>query len=248
MFFLLSIILFSGCKIFYSNDITVTAEYNYKGDTCKVFCHQIDLYVKNNTGKKIYIKGLKGIINNKLYTWYKRPSFRKSSFSYWRAHYETKHDCPKCTCKYSDSNTPQPSPPGFIEKAEKREMEIYRSINDFSCHDSIIIHENKIEVNSKYNESTIFLLPNEECLIDCSYIDPYISLNKKYRIYYLIGKRNRRKKDYYKFKDRMHNRTIKIWSGYLKEIAGYKFFEGKAKSNTLVIKNGKVIKNKPVPK
>lgn len=249
IFILISISLFAGCKSFYTNDITVTATYNYHGDSCKAYCHQIKLYIKNNTNEKIYIKGYKRIINNRLYTWLKRSKFRKYSQAYMRAYgVGSNRDSIKCTCAYSEWRDKKQPPPGFIKEAEKRELEIYRSINEFACHDSLIIDDNKSWVDFKYNESIIFLLPNEECFFCCSYLDYFISLNKKYRIYYLIGKRNRGENNYLKLNERMKNRKTKIWLGYLKEIAGYKFFEGKAKSNTLVIKNGKVIKNKPVPK
>lgn len=249
IFYLLFLFFLSGCKSFYTNDISVTAKYNYWGDTCKTYCHQIKIFIKNNTKEKIYIKGDKQIVNNRLYTWFKKPLLGKLYYGYMRSFgMSSNRDSIIYTCKCGGWRTQKEPPPGFIEEAEKRELEIYRSINDFNCHDSIVKKDNKIWVDAKYNELIIFLSPNEECIIGCDYLDYFINPDEKYKIYYLIGKRNRGKNDYYKFKDRMNNRTMKRWGGYLKEIAGYKFFEGKAKSNTLVIKKGEVIKNKPAPK
>jgi hypothetical protein len=238
-----------GCKTIHigNNTEAITATIKYKKiDSCDYYCYIAELYLKNNTPDSIYlwskIMSMKNIYNRSI----KKKYLKKMEiYDYCivpknhekKSHFES-------TCRIPPKN--------FLEEAEKRELFLFCEHNNLSLNDSIAIRKNAFNTEFKYKYPLFFLEPYEECLVNVYYLDVFV--NKKIKLSYSFDWKKSDSLEWedasniYKKSKRPVGKMAEYNNTYFDKIAGYKLFNGTIRSNILIVKRGKILKDIPKPK
>lgn len=245
-FLLIISIVFTGCRVKYSSKIATWIEYEKK-ESCKYLCHTAKLYLKNNTGNKYYIPVMGIAVTNRLGCCLVNTPYNIRYVNYENMAIEKGAIKEKsCSCKYigkiysKNSNLPN----NFLKEAKSKELKRFCKKNGFDSTDIEVIKDNSSWVETQYNTRIFFLEPYEECYVLVKYLDLYLKDGKTIKLNSGIDIRKAKKENWSKI-HYSGDTVIQYCHDYLPEIAGYKLFKGKIKSNTLIIKDGKVIKNIP---
>lgn len=248
---LVASIIFKACSVKYSSNISTWIEYESK-DSCSYFCQTAKLYIKNNTSNRYYIPAFLIQTKDKLGFYLEKTPYINRFAKYKNKALKSNASIIRdCSCKYygtisggDESNFP----PNFIKDAKTKELIRFCNINNFDKNNKKAKTLNDSWVESYYRGYIYFIEPHEKCYVEVKYLDLIIKENRTIVLNtglnaketkhgkWLSGKEQNKKEK---------KNKIKYYYSYLPEIAGYKLFKGTIKTNTLVIKNGEVIKNKP---
>lgn len=241
---LVSVIAFvNSCKVQYSKDLSLRIEY-LQEENCNYFCNTAQLYVKNNTSDKIYFPAIGIPLRNR-----KGVYINYDKYLYKLKRYEDKARIEGITfdgkqfnqhyIDFSSSNSPK----GFFEDIKKKELKKHYQYNNIDNANDYLKKEIEDWIKLKYESiQFIFLEPNEECMIDVAIIDPIFKEKKTLKLSLLYDPCQINEKRWF---NPIYADSISLYHGYLEEIAGYKLYSGLTKSNTLIIKKGSLVKEKP---